>query len=218
MDDTNLEPKKMSRRNFLKTAGIGCGAAILVCAGGGALASLPPMVDFYETEAGAGAASGKKVLVTYASKAGSTAEVAEAIAKTLTEKGMMVDVSRIENVGDLGGYQAVLVGSCIRMGRWLPAAVKFVEKNQAALKAVPTAYFEVCTSIRKDTPEARSEAEAYLDNVKALVEPVGSGIFAGKVDFSKLSFLDRTIAKGVGSEEGDWRDWDAVRAWAGSII
>ena len=55
---------------------------------------------------------------------------------------------------------------------------------------------------------------AFLDPVRKILEPISIGLFAGKIDFSKLSWLDRTIAKAVGSPEGDWRDWEAIRNWA----
>ncbi len=215
MDAKNNDQKKMSRRGFLKTAAIGCGGLAVVCAGAGALASLPPAVEFNESQAGTGE---KKALVAYASKAGSTGEVAEAIAETLRGKGLAVDVRQVKHVSDVGGYQAVIVGSCIRMGGWLPEAVNFVEKNQAALNAVPTAFFQVGAGLKEDSAETRKEAEGYLDKVKAFVQPVKVGLFAGKVDFSKLSLFDRLISNMVGSVEGDWRDWDAIRAWAGSAL
>lgn len=76
------------------------------------------------------------------------------------------------------------------------------------------AYFQVSGFLKEDTPERRQEAATYLDPVRAPVTPVSEGLFAGKMDYSKLSFFDRTIAKMVGSVEGDWRDWNAIRAWA----
>jgi menaquinone-dependent protoporphyrinogen oxidase len=104
------------------------------------------------------------------------------------------------------------------MGSWLPEAVKFVEVHTAALKTKPVAYFQVSSFLKEDTPEKRQEAATYLGAVRALVKPASVGLFAGKIDYSKLSFFDRTIAKMVGSVEGDWRDWDAIRAWAGDLL
>jgi menaquinone-dependent protoporphyrinogen oxidase len=217
MNENEIEQKKMTRRKFLKTAAIGCGAAVVVCAGAGTLASLPPAVEFYELEGNGGSGMDKSVLVTYASKAGSTAEVAEAIARTLSGKGLAVEVKQIEHVKNLDGYKTVVVGTCIRMGRWLPEAVKFVEKNQGVLKTLPTAFFQVSAGMREMTQAAKEEALGYSQPVRDLLEPVSMGLFAGKMDFSKLSLLDRTISKMVGSVEGDWRDWEAIRSWAEAI-
>jgi menaquinone-dependent protoporphyrinogen IX oxidase len=57
---------------------------------------------------------------------------------------------------------------------------------------------------------------AYLDSVRTMLEPVAIGMFAGKLDYSKLSFLDRIIAKKV-MPEGDWRNWETIRDWASEL-
>jgi menaquinone-dependent protoporphyrinogen oxidase len=157
------------------------------------------------------------VLVAYATKAGSTGEVAEAVGQALCASGAAVDVKPVKEVDDLDGYEAVVVGSAIRIGRWLPEAIRFVEANARTLAAMPVAYFQLSGFLQDDTPEKRQEAAAYLAPVRALVEPVSEGLFAGKIDYSTLSFFDRTIAKLVGSAEGDWRDRDAIRTWASDL-
>jgi menaquinone-dependent protoporphyrinogen oxidase len=159
-----------------------------------------------------------KVLVAYATKAGSTAEVAQAIAEVLRGKGENVDVAPVKEVKDLSPYRAVIAGSAIRMGSWLPEAVDFVAKNQAALAKVPTAFFLVSGYLKDDTPEMRAKVSAFLDPVRAMVKPGKEGMFAGKMDYSKITFLDRLIAKMVKSVEGDWRNWDQIRAWAADAI
>jgi menaquinone-dependent protoporphyrinogen oxidase len=161
-----------------------------------------------------------KVLVTYATRAGSTAEVAQAIAEVLRARseGENVDVAPVKEVKDLSPYRAVIVGSAIRMGSWLPEAVEFVTKNQAALDKVPTAFFLVSGYLKDDTPEMRAKVSAFLDPVRAMVKPGKEGLFAGKMDYSKITFLDRLIAKMVKSVEGDWRNWDQIRAWAADAV
>ncbi len=207
------QSKTFDRRRFLTLAGGALGLSVLTCSGLGALATrLPSSVEFAESTCGEETMS--KILVTYASKAGSTGEVAEAVAKVFCDAGATVDVRPVKEVRDLSGYQAVVLGSAIRMGSWLSEATSFVKKHKATLAQMPVAYFQVCAEVKKDTDEARKAAGAYLDPVRALLEPVGVGVFAGKMDFSKLSWLDRKIAKMVGSVEGDWRDWDAIRVWA----
>jgi menaquinone-dependent protoporphyrinogen oxidase len=159
-----------------------------------------------------------KVLVAYATKAGSTTEVAQAIAEVLRNQGNTVDVAPVKEVKDLSPYRAVIAGSAIRMGSWLPEAVDFVAKNQAALAKVPTAFFLVSGYLKDDTPEMRAKVSAFLDPVRAMVKPGKEGMFAGKMDYSKITFLDRLIAKMVKSVEGDWRNWDQIRAWAADAI
>ena len=139
-----------------------------------------------------------KVLIVYASRAGSTGEVAKAIGQTLSEAGASVDVRSVADENDLGNYQAVIVGSAIRMGRWLPEAVDFVKKHRDELSRMPTAYFVVCSTMKDDTPDNRRKVLAYLDPVRKAapnIEPVDIGLFAGVMDFSKLSFMDKSMLK-----------------------
>lgn len=88
-----------------------------------------------------------KILVTYASRAGSTMEVAQAIAKTLGEARAQVDVIPMQEVRDLSAYQAAVVGSAIRKAKWLPEAVQFVRAHQETLRHKPLAMFTVCITL-----------------------------------------------------------------------
>ncbi|OQY21531.1 MAG: hypothetical protein B6I35_08255 [Anaerolineaceae bacterium 4572_32.2] len=127
-----------------------------------------------------------KILVTYASKCGSTSEVAEAIGKVLCDKGAAADVRPAKDVADASDYQAVVVGSAIRAGQLLPPATKFVETHQGALSRVPVAYFVVCLTMKDDTEENRRTVAAYLDPVREMVQPVEVGLFAGAMNYSEL--------------------------------
>lgn len=156
-----------------------------------------------------------KMLVAYATRGGSTAEVAEYVGEVLRATGKTtLDVRPLTPMLDVSGYNAVVVGSAIRMGHWLPEAVAFVKANREALSHIPTAYFLVSGLLRNDTPETRRRVLAYLDPVRAILEPVSIGLFAGKIDFSKMDWFDRSIAEGVSQSEGDWRNWEAIRGWA----
>jgi menaquinone-dependent protoporphyrinogen oxidase len=210
-------PGSINRRKFLQIAGLTLAASAFTCCGGAALATLPPQINFVETHSHGNNAM-QKILVAYASKAGSTAEVAQAIGEALGAKGAAVGVLQIKQVKDLSAYTAVVLGSAIRVGQWLPEAVNFVKAHQAELRQRPTAYFLVSGFLKDNTPEVTQKVNAYLDPVRAIFEPASIGLFAGKMDYSKLSFLDRTIAKAVGSVEGDWRNWDAIRAWAAQAL
>jgi menaquinone-dependent protoporphyrinogen oxidase len=74
-----------------------------------------------------------KILVAYASRTGSTVGVAQAIGKTLAEDGLEVDVLPMKDIRDLAPYRAVVAGSAIQGGRWLPEAMQFVQTHQKAL-------------------------------------------------------------------------------------
>jgi menaquinone-dependent protoporphyrinogen oxidase len=158
-----------------------------------------------------------KILVTYATRAGSTFEVAARVAAVLRATGAIVDVKPVPAVHEVKGYDAVVVGSAIRMGHWLPEAVEFVKVNRETLSCIPTAYFVVSGLLRNDTPEMRRRVLAYLDPVRALRQPTSIGLFAGKLDYSKMDGFDRSIAEAVSSAEGDWRNWEAIRGWANDL-
>ena len=160
----------------------------------------------------------KQILVTYATRAGSTAEVAACVAEELRTAGAQVETLSLKDIQDIHPYDAVIIGSAIRMGRWLPEAVEFVKTHRERLSQIPTAYFLVSGFLREDTPEMRKTVLAYLNPVRTLLEPTCIGLFAGKMDYHKLRWLDRTIAKGVGSAEGDWRDSEAIRTWAHQLL
>ena len=158
-----------------------------------------------------------KILVTFATRAGSTYEVATRVAEVLRAGGATVEVKPVAAVHEVKDYDAVVVGSAIRMGHWLPEAVGFVKTNREALSRIPTAYFLVSGLLRNDTPETRHQVLAFLDPVRALHEPVSIGLFAGKLDYSTMGGLDRSIAEAVSSAEGDWRNWKAIGEWAHNL-
>ncbi len=158
-----------------------------------------------------------RILVAYATRAGSTAEVAHTIAKALSAAGAAVDVCPVKQVGDLSPYRAVVLGSPIRMGRWLPEAFTFLKARQAELSRVPVAYFVTCVTLTSNTVENRRTVDAYLDPARAILRPVSVGLFAGALDGSKVSFLDRLMIKAIKTPEGDFRKWDEIHLWGGSL-
>jgi menaquinone-dependent protoporphyrinogen oxidase len=163
-----------------------------------------------------------QILVAYASRAGSTAGVAEAIGQTLAESGAQVEVRPMQDVEDLAPYRAVVAGSAIQGGKWLPEAMQFMQTHRAALTQKPFAAFLVCMTLAIANGKYREHVADFLQPVRALVRPVSEGLFAGALDISKVpSFRDRLMFRlsvifGVWSE-GDHRDWNAIRAWAESI-
>jgi len=161
----------------------------------------------------------QKVLVAYSSWCGSTAEMATEMARVITEKGETVDLLPVKDVKDLDAYKSVVLGSAIRVGKWNGDAVDFVQRYQAALAQKPTAFFTVCMTLKDDTAENRQTVSAYLDPVRALVKPRKEGFFAGKVDYKKMNFFMGFLMRNmIKAPEGDYRNWDTVRAWAGEAV
>ncbi len=160
---------------------------------------------------------GKSVLVAYATRLGSTTRVAETIAQGLREAGASVDVRLAKDVKDLRAYQAVVAGSGIRIGHWLPEVVSFVRHYRDTLSRMPVAYFVVCTAMHEDNEANRQFALSYLTPVLEQipqVKPVGIGLFAGEADPGKMTLLIRGLSAFFGVPRGDFRDWEAIRRWA----
>ena len=164
-----------------------------------------------------------KILVTYATCTGTTMGVAEAIGKSLSETGVLVDVLPMREVKDLSDYRAVVAGSAIQDKKWLPEALQFVQMQRAELSRKPFAAFLVCMTLAMRNGENyRPFVADFMAPVRALVKPVSEGLFAGALAISKVpSLRDRLMFRlsvlfGIWSE-GDHRDWAAIRAWAESL-
>lgn len=160
------------------------------------------------------------ILVTYATGTGSTVGVAEAIAETLRETGVPVEVRRMQDVSDLTPYRAVVAGSAIQGRQWLPEAMQFMKTHQTALAQRPFAAFLLCLTLAMPNAERYRQGVAeWLEPVRALVRPVSEGLFSGVLEIGRLpSFGDRlkfrlAVALGFWTE-GDHRDWQAIRRWA----
>ena len=164
-----------------------------------------------------------KILVTYASRTGSTRGVAEAIGATLADENTTVEVLPMQQVHDLTPYSAVVAGSAIQGNQWLPEALDFVRDHQSELRLKPFAAFLVCMTLAMRKGENYRFAVANsLAPVRSLVRPVSEGLFAGVLDIRKIpSFSDRakfrlSVLLGVWTE-GDHRDWHAIRAWTEAL-
>lgn len=160
----------------------------------------------------------QKILIAYATRAGSTGEIAQEIGDALTAKGFAVDVVPVRKVRNLSPYRAVIVGSAVRMGKWQPEAVKFVARFQARLAEVPTAFFTVCLMAKDKTDEACEKVRSFLAPVREMHRPDLEGVFAGRIDMAKLGFIARMMAKATKSPEGDFRDHASIRDWAEEAV
>lgn len=180
--------------------------------------------EVIHTGCGEQKANPKRILVVYASRFGSTAKVAEGIAEELCRAGSQADTRWVNETVDVSQYDAVVVGGAINYDRWMKDATEFVERNQAVLATVPVAYFFTCLTLTKTTDKALAQAAGYGEKIRltaAGVTPIAVGQFAGVLDYSKMSFMTRQVAKGLmkvlGVKEGDYRDWRQIRQWASEI-
>jgi menaquinone-dependent protoporphyrinogen oxidase len=159
------------------------------------------------------------VLVAYASKYGSTKEIAEKIGRVLTEAGFAVDVLAADRVADVGSYQAVVLGSAVYIGSWRRAAARFLKDNEKALAERPLWLFSSGPTGRGDPVELTKgwRFPKSLQPVADRIRPVESVLFQGAVDDRNLGFFARWAIKNVKAPIGDFRDWNAISAWAGNI-
>src|SRR5690349_614885 len=139
----------------------------------------------------------QSVLVTYATRSGSTVEVAAAIGEVLAARGFAVALRPVQERPALDGFQAVVIGSAIHQGGWLPEALDFVRDNQARLSGLPSAIFSVHMVHTGDDPASRAKRQAYTAPVRQLITPRAETFFAGQMDYSKLSFMDHVLARAV---------------------
>jgi menaquinone-dependent protoporphyrinogen oxidase len=165
----------------------------------------------------------EKILITYASRTGSTAEIAEAIGKSLSQNDLNVCVLPMQDVKDLAPYSAVIVGSAIRQAKWLPEAIKFIQDHRAELARKRMATFTVCITLAMSNGDQyRQAVREWIAPVRTFVKPISEGLFAGRLDFAKLPFSFDTlkfrlvVALGI-FPTADRRDWKAIHSWAESL-
>lgn len=189
----------------------------------------------------------KKILVAYATMAGSSGEVAHAVGEEIARSGAQVDVLALSEVTSLAGYDGVIVGAPMIMG-WHRAAARFLRRNRAALQRVPFALFVTAISLTQtdDTsvdgvsvcvdaalPKAPAQAGrhtlreryALLPNyVRPILRaarparPVSIGVFGGRLEYGRLPWWGVIfVTVAVQAPAGDKRNWPAIRAWAAGL-
>jgi len=149
------------------------------------------------------------VLVAYATKYGSTQEVAEAIATHLDDLGLAVDVQQARDVASVAPYAAVVLGAPLYAGRWLGDARRFLRVHRQTLERTPFAVFALGPLL--GTEEQFAGAKVQLDRALArerTLTPAAVEIFGGRLHQADHPFPFSRMP------ESDIRDWDAIRAWS----
>jgi menaquinone-dependent protoporphyrinogen oxidase len=155
------------------------------------------------------------VLVAYASKHGSTEGIARAIADRLRELGRDVELRSVLDPAEVGRTEAAVLGSAVYAGSWMKEAVTFAERHAEALSQVPVWLFSSGPLGEDVTDE--EEQPRQLAALRESLRPRDHRIFFGALDRDKLGFGERMIVKAVKAPDGDFRDWDRIRAWADEI-
>jgi menaquinone-dependent protoporphyrinogen oxidase len=187
----------------------------------------------------------KPVLVAYATNAGSTEEIASAVAEELRRAGRQAEVRRVEEVTSLDPYGAAVIGAPMILG-WHGSAAGFVKRHRDALARIPTAHFAAAMRLTADgtigedtvwldpellaqpgNPKRLSLAERftsvshYMDSVlpkKNSRPPASVAIFGGKLELFRLRWYQMLFVMiVVRARPGEYRNWEYIREWGGHL-
>ncbi len=189
----------------------------------------------------------KRILVAYATMAGSTADVAQAVGEEITKSGLQVDVLPLSDVKDLEAYDGVVVGGPMIMG-WHRAALGFLKKHRSAFQRIPLAVFVMALSLtqtgetsvdgmpitmdeklpkppqkvgRLNFRERYARVSNYVQPIISAtrpVKPVSIGLFGGRLEYGRLKWWAVLfVMLIIQAPAGDRRNWTAIRSWAAGL-
>lgn len=189
-----------------------------------------------------------KILVAYATMAGSTAEVAQAVGEELSRGGLQVEVLPMGEVRDLTPYAGVVVGGPMIMG-WHRGALKFLKKHRSSFQHKPLAVFVMAMSLTQTGETSVGDVEVNLDEnlpkppirtdrlsfkeryarlsnylqpiIRATrpTKPVSISVFGGRLEYGRLKWWAVLFAMLIiQAPAGDRRNWTAIRGWAAGLV
>jgi menaquinone-dependent protoporphyrinogen oxidase len=157
-----------------------------------------------------------RVLISAASRHGSTAEIADRIGATVRNAlpmGAIVDLRPAAETADVTSYDAVVLGSAVYMGHWMQ------EARLAAVRiaARPPRSVWLFSSGPIGDPPRPDEEPVDVAGIVAATNARGHCLFAGRLDRRRLGFAEKTMVLALRVPDGDFRDWDAIDTWAEQI-
>jgi menaquinone-dependent protoporphyrinogen oxidase len=160
-----------------------------------------------------------KVLVAYASRFGSTREVAERVAARLGEQGSHVDILSVDQVDDVGAYGAIVLGSAVFNQRWIPQAAELVRRNLPALAGRPVWLFSVGSfgDTHRVWGGLAGKEPKEIAGFREAIQARDYRVFAGVIEPHRWPVLSRMLFRAAGGRFGDRRDWPGIDAWAEEI-
>ena len=160
-----------------------------------------------------------RVLVTYATKYGATAEIAEKIGQVLRQAGLQADVLPADRVGDLSPYKAVVLGSAVYIGQWQKKAATFLRANERALAERPVWLFSSGPTGKGD-PVQLVQGWRFPTSLQPIADRIQArdiALFHGALDSKKMNLIEKWMIKNVKAPTGDFRDWPAITSWAAAV-
>jgi len=173
----------------------------------------------------------KNILIGYSTWSGVTHEIADAIAKHLSDTGFQTSTVDLKKASEVNDFDAYVLGTSIHASHPNKSFVNFLKNNHSLLSTKPTVLFVVCANLFQDTPENREETLNWLkDSLKNVPEIpyLDIGLFGGATitegsDYQKLNpfakmiikSMKKTIVEKLGNE--DFRDWEKIKTWTKEI-
>ncbi|MDW8804250.1 flavodoxin domain-containing protein [Streptomyces scabiei] len=160
------------------------------------------------------------ILVGFATAHGSTREIAERLAAELSEAGLKAEARAMDTVDDADAYRAFVLGSAVHGQTWLDPAKDFLRDNLGLLGARPVWLFSVGMPGALRGPGKRlapREAPAIVDSLPGDLPYRDHRLFSGVIGQTQLPLRGRIMFHLMGGRFGDYRDWDAIDAWAAGI-
>jgi menaquinone-dependent protoporphyrinogen oxidase len=163
------------------------------------------------------------VLIAYATRAGSTAEVAEAVGEAMQNAGVPAEVQPVSQINSLAGREAVILGAPVYIGKFPKEFHEFLELHHEALQGMRPWCF-VLGPVQNKPAEfegARKQAERQLGRYPWL-RVAELRVFAGRWSATNLPFPFSLIGKIPGNPLNripaeDVRDWASIREWATGV-
>lgn len=165
-----------------------------------------------------------KVLVAYATAHGSTAEVAERISSILQKRGISATSANVQNVANVDGYDAFILGTAVHAGTWLPDMTAFVKRTAANMDQKPVYVWVNCIRVIEQFGYDHVVEYYMVPEALAGLNVRDKTAFAGKLRLDEVDWNERwTLAARYDGTtwpsnfDGDFRDWDKIAAWADKV-
>ena len=170
-----------------------------------------------------------KIFITYGTTEGQTAKIAEVVADVIRNAGQEVEAVDIRQLRDVlsGGYDGVIVGASIHMGKHDKHVVEFVQKNRETLERVPSAFFSVSLAAHGDTEEAEGYVEQFEQETGW--RPAQVALFGGALLYTHYGFVKRHLMKKIAQDKPGqlgtdtsrdyvYTEWDGVKRFAEDFV